>query len=254
MKYYVDFEFNTNNEIISIGIIDDNGRSFSTLVKPNHRLTEFIVKLTGITNEDAHNAPNIYRAIKGLYKWMGVISPEDIFYVYGDQDVLVLKETIRRTGLEGDYKILMEHIINHSIDYSEDVQAHFKLAKKIKLIDVINYYANDTSDQAHDALEDARYLKEVVAKVSTDTSDNSDAFPEHKVDGDYYANVQIEQYDYEERLINTFDNLESAVNWTIETIIAPSRSKYKTSRIRSKIKDSLKKGLPYCGFYWRVIK
>jgi DNA polymerase III epsilon subunit-like protein len=54
MKYFIDFEATQyNHEIISVGCIREDGKTFYSLVKPKklNSLTKFITELTGITKE-----------------------------------------------------------------------------------------------------------------------------------------------------------------------------------------------------------
>ena len=71
------------DEIIEVSAIRFNSNkridSFSTLVKPKHRIPEFITELTGITNDMVSHAPEIKKALKDL---MSFLSPEDILLGY----------------------------------------------------------------------------------------------------------------------------------------------------------------------------
>lgn len=73
MNFYLDFEANQYSErIISIGCIAENGARFETLVKPvkNEKVTAFITKLTGITNEMLKNAPSADEAFNAFYEFV----------------------------------------------------------------------------------------------------------------------------------------------------------------------------------------
>ena len=55
MKYFIDFEASQfAEEIISVGCVDELGRSFYSLVRPRRpqKVTGFITNLTGITRDD----------------------------------------------------------------------------------------------------------------------------------------------------------------------------------------------------------
>ena len=66
---YIAFDIETTgldpmyDEIIEIGAIKiENGKeieTFSTLIKPEYEINDFITELTGITNEMVQNAPKI---------------------------------------------------------------------------------------------------------------------------------------------------------------------------------------------------
>ena len=59
MNYYIDFEATQyNQEIISIGCVREDGKTFYSLIKPKKlkNVTKFISKLTGITKDKLKNA------------------------------------------------------------------------------------------------------------------------------------------------------------------------------------------------------
>ena len=69
MKYFIDFEANApTNEIIEIGCIDQNNRSFKTYIKSSTPLDSFVKKLTHIKESDLENAPEVDEAFKNYQK------------------------------------------------------------------------------------------------------------------------------------------------------------------------------------------
>ena len=64
-----------SHEIIEIGAVRFRGHetldTFSSLVNPGRPLTEFIVGLTGITDEDLQSAPSISQVLPGLSDFVG---------------------------------------------------------------------------------------------------------------------------------------------------------------------------------------
>ncbi|MBP5432495.1 3'-5' exonuclease [Ruminococcus sp.] len=63
------------NEIIEIAAVryrgGKKGAVFSTLIKPEHRISSFITELTGIDNDMVSEAPCISEAIKDFYEFAG---------------------------------------------------------------------------------------------------------------------------------------------------------------------------------------
>ena len=63
MKYFIDFEAQQyTNEIIEIGCVREDGCQFHSLVHPGEKhkkLSGFVKKLTGITQEELNNAPSV---------------------------------------------------------------------------------------------------------------------------------------------------------------------------------------------------
>lgn len=175
MIYYLDLEATQfTNEIISIGCISENGDTFSSLVRPKHKVTKFITALTGITKEMAASAPTPNEVFKAFEEW-AYFSSEDIFYVYGDSDKLFLKDTARRC----DDKItvsIINHIKNHLHDYSKDVNSFFGTST-VGLKKVVSYIKNEEITQNHNALEDAEMLKEVVTLLPTLAKPEESPFP-----------------------------------------------------------------------------
>lgn len=176
MIYYLDLEATQfTNEIISIGCIREDGATFSSLVKPKHKVTKFITALTGITKEMADSAPTPSEVFRAFGEWTQLTMFGDIFYVYGDSDKLFLKDTARRC----DDKIavnIINHIKDNLYDYSKDVNLFFG-TKTVGLKKVVSYIKNEEIVQKHDALEDAEMLKEVVTLLPTLAKPEESPFP-----------------------------------------------------------------------------
>ncbi|MBQ4213637.1 MAG: hypothetical protein II673_00550, partial [Ruminococcus sp.] len=88
MRYFIDFEASQfAEEIISVGCVDESGRSFYSLVRPKKpkKVTDFITKLTGITREEVLAAATADEVFSKLYDWLDK-SEAVKFYCYGDCD------------------------------------------------------------------------------------------------------------------------------------------------------------------------
>ena len=171
MNFYLDFEANQYSErIISIGCIAENGARFETLVKPvkNEKVTAFITKLTGITNEMLENAPSADEAFNAFYEFVKINNEcgTPTYYCYGDSDVKFIKRTV---SVMSDFQAIMfaSSIQTLLVDYSAVVKSYLStrgLALK-KLVALIRQV--DEVEQNHDALDDAIMLKECYEGLNT---------------------------------------------------------------------------------------
>lgn len=168
MKYFIDFEATQfTNEIISIGCIDENGKTFYSLVNvPKKKMSKFIVNLTNITKEEASAAPSNDEVFSDFYDWLEENKSFAKFYCYGNSDLNFIKKNLKKARnikAQAALSLLAENL--H--DYSLDVIHHFGLVKAIGLKKVVAYYRNvETIEQNHNALEDAEFLKEVYDYIN----------------------------------------------------------------------------------------
>jgi inhibitor of KinA sporulation pathway (predicted exonuclease) len=167
MKFYLDFEANQFSErIISIGCVAENGMTFNSLVNPGkgEKITGFITKLTGITQEMADVANSADEVFVNFANWVVNASlysedPHPKYYVYGSNDAGFLQRTINHMtnpmaiSFATSVKALMT-------DYSKTVKSHFKVGQ-IGLNRVYQLLKDEDHMQKHDALEDAMMLKYV---------------------------------------------------------------------------------------------
>ena len=134
MRYFIDFEAaQPSNDIISVGCVDENGRSFYTLVQPgkNVCISEFITELTGITSEQISEAPNADQAFRELFEWIDKTQTVK-FICYGDCDKVFVKRTMSYVT---DFiaQCMLSLIFARIEDYSFDVMRHFKINERISL-------------------------------------------------------------------------------------------------------------------------
>lgn len=171
MNFYLDFEATQYSErIISIGCIAENGARFETLVKPvkNEKVTAFITKLTGITNEMLENAPSADEAFNAFYEFVKANNEggTPTYYCYGDSDAKFIKRTV--SGMSDFQAIMFASSIQALlVDYSAVVKSYLStrgLALK-KLVALIRQV--DEVEQNHDALDDAMMLKECYEGLNT---------------------------------------------------------------------------------------
>ena len=98
MKYYIDFEASSYwQEIISIGCVDETGRSFYALVRPRKigKVTKFITNLTGITKEELRQAKKLNEVARDFNPWIDDYRTAE-FYCYGDGDLCFINGELQR--------------------------------------------------------------------------------------------------------------------------------------------------------------
>lgn len=181
MKYFIDFEATQyTHEIISVGCVREDNETFYSVVnvKRSH-MSNFITKLTGITKEEVAAAPSSDEVFSSFYEWIEY-DTNPVFFCYGDTDIAFIKANLLRTN-DDRATAALRYISLNLVDYSKYVQTYFGLHKPIALRRLIAYYRGlDIIEQAHNALEDSYFLKEVYDHVSIEEPDIN-AFPDYKV-------------------------------------------------------------------------
>lgn len=169
MNYFIDFEAsNYIFEIISIGCIAEDGRVFSSLVRPNSvdKITKYITKLTGITREAAKSADPLEVVAKDFYNWIKD-DPNPVFYCYGDSDKMFLDRAYDRHKRDKVCRYCIKLMLSTLHDFSKDVQKHYGLDAPVRLLSVYRHFFSNEAEQKHDALEDARMLKSVFYQLKS---------------------------------------------------------------------------------------
>lgn len=271
MKYFIDFEATQfSNEIISIGCSREDGKEFYSLVKPEKRkLTKFITNLTGITQEMVDEAPTADEVFSQFFDYLEGDS-ELNFYCYGNTDIDFIKKTLENTT---DFKATaaLSMIGMNLRDYSKSVKLHFGLHRNIGLVKVLAYYRGvDEIHQSHNALEDAQYLREVFLNIENEDCVEGDPFPEYKAPqvqnppkkgkaGNVYEVCMDNVLRIERKkagiVVESYENVEQAIDWCLKQMPEPSRSEASQypNRISNKIKKAFKKKQPYMTYRWNII-
>lgn len=141
-------------------------------------MSGFITRLTGITKDDVRNAPTSDEVFRNFYNWVKA-DRAAVFYCYGDSDITFIQSNLKRTtNIEAI--VALKYILGNLVDFSVEVRQYFGLYKQISLKKLVAYYRGvETIEQAHDALEDSMFLKEVYEHIISEEA-NVDAFPEYK--------------------------------------------------------------------------
>lgn len=168
MNFYLDFEATQYSEkIISIGCVCDNGNTFYSLVKPssNHKLSKFIVQLTGITDEMLKEAPNADEVFLKFKEYVQTNTDGNESYLcYGDSDKRFVSKTIE-TMKNFDALCFAKVIKNELVDIAKEIGSFFGV-KAVALKKVVSYLRNEPIEQNHISLEDALMLKEAVEGIA----------------------------------------------------------------------------------------
>ncbi len=170
MICYIDFEANgvtQTEEIISIGAIAEDGRTFYSLVRPHAKLDRKIKELTGIPQEQAEVAPAIEQVMNDFYHWIYCeLNCEPCsfpkFYVYGHSDKQFIRGSATLTEDTGT-KERLGKLCNSLEDVSKRVAKKFG-RESIGLRSAyltMRLSTNEAIDPQHNALQDAEMLKYV---------------------------------------------------------------------------------------------
>lgn len=280
MNYYIDFEATQfSNEIISVGVIREDGETFYSLVRSKKKLTQFIMDLTHLTQEQIDAAPEPDEVFANLYDWCETDGCAEArkFFCYGDTDKTFIRSTYNKTT---NFKAaaMLGFLYAGLIDYSPFVKNHFGLHKNIGLMKVANYYRGEEYKQRHDALEDAELLKYVVEQVESH-EDEFDAFPEYQIEkavkevkappaagsSKKDTNAEIiaanKILDGECRIhrmkkgkiVDTYSNLQQAIKWCYDEIPGTAEQKQADlTNIGKRIRNAAVNKKQYFKFRWVI--
>ena len=262
MNFYIDFEATQpEQEIISIGAVAENGATFYSLVRPTHSVvTPFIVKLTGITNEDLRDAKSIDEVFKKFYIWL-YEQEHDLtkwnFYSYGKDDITFLKNSL--VGVTSELHLMVASIMIATMkDYSQNVCRYF-CCQNTSLLHAYNYLHNIETKQKHNALEDAEMLAKIASKIDGTSPMTYCPFNQK-------ASVENEEFEWpvgkvitrtlgKQTKIREYVDLRSAIEWIIETTVGKkARSNTSRKKMAQKILKSIEENKKYHNYMWEIIK
>ena len=179
MKYIViDLEMNTiwkkperliwGREIIEIGavMLDENLQevsSFRTYVKPeyNRKISNGIMKLTGITNKMVNQAPHFEEAFKMFLNWCLGPKDEVAIYAWSNADYQQVTNELLLKGitLNAEEQKLVNEEWN---DFQNEFDVQMGFEHQLSLSAALELAGIDFSGRAHDALDDARNTAELL--------------------------------------------------------------------------------------------
>lgn len=180
-KYIVlDFEMNPVNkttsntqkslkwEIIEIGAVMLNKDlrkqdTFACLIKPkyNNKISDEIVKLTGITTDDIKNAISFSEAIEKFHEWIG--NDENTIYCWSDNDICQFFKECKYK------KITVPDNMKNWVDFQkayQEICRYKQKSNRISLRDAVNRESIGYDiKEAHRALYDAKKTANLLSKV-----------------------------------------------------------------------------------------
>ena len=162
MKYFIDFEFYQSPvfRISSVGCIDENGREFYSLVRQNdNEIDDNYCKSRMIRRIDFLLAPGLNEVFVNLYRWINHDDDVEI-YCYGGADFTFVDYALKE-NLSFESNCMLSFLKHKMMDYSVNVSYYFHTKSKIALIKIVSYFRGYEVKQLHNALEDAKFLKEV---------------------------------------------------------------------------------------------
>ena len=260
MKYFIDFEaLQYTGEIISVGCVDENGREFYSLVQPKKikKLTEFITNLTGVTKADLEDAPSTDEVFAAFYNWLDSSSKAE-FFCYGNNDEIFVARTLKNvTNFFAQCALCL--IKSNLTDYAIHISRHFGIKQSIGLKKLVEYYRNEEITQNHNALEDARFLKEVYEK-SSEEEPMECPFPEYvpkvkeKTKKSNTNKKKPKVTAAKGKKILKFRNISTAANWVISSELhnKVAYTDETRNKIGESIKNAAKNNIIYCGCSWSV--
>lgn len=259
MHYFIDFEATEYpEEIISVGCVDENGREFYSLVHPHsiENFTEFISNLTGITEENLQNAPDVDKVFSNFYTWLDKGKNVD-FLVYGDCDKIFLKNTLKYA--KDFYAQCALGLMRSNLhDFSYDVKKYFMLDRDISLMKIVEYYRKEKVIQNHNALEDALYLREIYENMKNGVIEEC-PFPDYQINLNLFSNSISENRSNQGKIVAVkgdsyvnFPSYKTAADWILKFLMPKSAcvTDKTKSRVCNNIRMSIEKDTTYFGFKW----
>lgn len=175
-NYYIDFEANIDNTILTIGAVGDNGYEFSAAIKPQKPIHWSITKITGITDKDAEAFSSIDSVIENIdNNLLNAINKNQLF-CYGHNDFNFIRAT--RNLFEKDtynYNILNQ-LYKKLVNIDSKVSNIFNCGASNNKISIRNAYATMCRDldltptmlhqKNHNSLTDAKMLCWIMETIA----------------------------------------------------------------------------------------
>ena len=261
MKYFIDFEATQyTNEIIEIGCVREDGEEFCSYVNAQKKLTKLIKELTNITQEVIDAAPSSDEVFKNFYQWIKDDTNIE-FYCYGSSDITFIKKNLSKTNnFEAQAALSMIGMALN--DYAIEVKHHFGLIKDIGLIKVLAYYRGvDNIIQSHDALEDAKYLKEVYEYIQAEGEIEDCPFPNYQKKSiakpiqpkiEEPTHVPYIARIHKNQVIEIYMSMDEAVTWFINQLPMNQRDMTEPKNVAKRIRHSCSMKKNYGEWKWKI--
>lgn len=166
MNIYLDFEANGGvfpQEIISIGAVTEDNKSFYSLVRPHFKLDKNIKILTHISQEMAESADSLEDVMSRFDEWLKNCASDYVFIVHGDGDRKFVEVSQSLTEND-DTKAILQVIHDNIKRVDKNIAQKFR-RKTIKIqsayLTMKMADAENSLMQGHNALDDAQMLRYV---------------------------------------------------------------------------------------------
>ena len=259
MKYFMDFEATQfEQEIISVGCVDEDGREFYSLVKPHsmRKMTGFITDLTGITSAQLRRSPDADEVFSRLYDFIDK-SEKAQFFCYGNCDGRFISVTLKYVKTF-KAQCMLGLIFGSITDVSAEISHIFKTNQTVSLYKLADYYGAP-DERNHHALNDAKLLKHVYECSRGDELEEC-PFPEYvrvyKTDRlPVSAPVQVSNPHVIASLgdeIRSFSSYGKAADWIMNELLPKGAqiSAGTKSNISNRIVQAVSNGSKYHGYIW----
>jgi DNA polymerase III epsilon subunit-like protein len=263
MKFYIDFEATQpENEIIAIGACAENGATFHSLVKPQlSSISQYVSRLTHISDEDLEKAPDINEVLRSFDWWMTQQEPDIMkcrFIAYGDDNKFI-QSTL--PAITEQHAFTVAAILMAKIENCyENTRKFFHGA--IKLVHAFNYVQSAETEQKHNPLEDAMMLQKVYEYTQT-----HDPLPAHPLNpnfdaaltsaavkmpsGTFWCRTSMKK----SAQVYSFATCDDAIDWLIKDVMrAKEPELIHRDRIMANIMKAIRKNSRYCNFLWGRVK
>lgn len=268
MKYFLDFEGTQfNHQIISIGVVCENGHSFYSLVQPvsKYKINNFITELTGITQEEIEKAQNSIEVFEDFYNWVleqeekelkNAWTPE--WFCWGSEDILFVKKTFLDCCHSPIARLVLGDIAGGLVDFNASFCNKYNI-KQRGLLKVAQTF-DKTKKQNHNALEDAlllkfvyekskEYTKAEIRRITDCLTKVEEKKPTPKWTKSDLPNGTIVTISNNKKVIQSFETASAAAKWLInEKKIIGKTEQELTEKI---LETSKKRGKYYVS--WRMI-
>ena len=259
MQYFIDFEATQYSmEIISVGCVDENGRTFSTLIRPHNmnKMSDFITELTGITREQLQDAPSADEAFDAFYDWLDD-SESAQFFCYGDCDRLFVYRTLRYVD-SFRAQCALGLILSKLTDASLITRRYFRIDNTLSLKHAVAYFAGELPPVSHEALADAESLRFVYEHVKTGTVDVC-PFPEYVTVKKVKPKAAPPKVDAQRQIVARngdkqmeFTSFSQAADWVMRTYLkhSPSSNEMTKYKVEHRIRKAATQKKNYQGCKW----
>lgn len=167
-KEYLWKDYPYEHEIIQIGAVmmdeayEITGE-FSSYVRPKHgRIDHFIQELTGISDRNILEAPNLEGALDNMLSWLS--GHEVIFYSWSKTDYVQIAREIQAKGIDEE-KMAVFLDKEHWVDYQPIAGKRFGKPWRMSLEDALMFTEIEPEGKQHDGLVDARNTARLIAKM-----------------------------------------------------------------------------------------